>query len=86
MKNPSFILALLVLPLFLFGQNGFSDFAENAVQPSGERLISPKKYRAVALDLSVFKNELEAAPDWFTQSQNADNQPVILQIPMPDGG
>lgn len=92
-------LLLLCLPVFLPAQSPWSDISKTENLPVGERFIFPKKWRAVALDLAVFKNQLTAATDWFDEknsqlvigqeenwtSQLAENQPVIVEIPLPGG-
>ncbi len=89
MKNP--FLALLFLPFLVNAQSLWSPFSGRAVAPTGERLISPKKYDAVRLDLDLMKSRLATAPDWFAselfenQSKTGGGDPVLLEVPMPGG-
>ncbi|MFN4253865.1 MAG: reprolysin-like metallopeptidase [Saprospiraceae bacterium] len=67
----------------VFAQNLWTDVQERAIQPVGQRVIVPQKYRTVALDLAAIRPVLAAAPERFAPAA-ADNE-TVLQIPMPDG-
>ena len=56
-------------------------FATKAMQSS--RTIIPKKYKTFSLNLSELQEQLAIAPMRFTES--ADNQLVVLNLPMPNG-
>ncbi len=52
-------------------------------QRSGDRPIQPTAYRVFHLDIEALKPLLEAAPLW--QTEDANRQNTVLNLPMPDG-
>ncbi len=87
MKKIFSTLVMATLAFCLFSQNKQnpwldkpeSSFADN----STERQIVPTKYRTLSLDLGLLKANLNEAPMRFSPA--AENSPVLLSIPMPDG-
>lgn len=76
----------MLTPFGLFAQNNFfankseADFKKTTPQI---RTIVPDKFRAVSLDVNGLKQLLSKVPMEFSEA--AQNKPVILSIPMPDG-
>lgn len=87
MKKLSFTFILAILAISLFSQtkqNPWKDVNESSfAKKSTARRIIPAKYRTVSLDLDLLKSNLGDAPMRF--SPEAENSPVKLAIPMPDG-
>jgi hypothetical protein len=63
-----------------FWSNAPASSMENASQ---KRLITPNKFRGLVLDTLQLKQFLKTVPLEFTEA--ARNNPVIMDIPMPDG-
>lgn len=65
--------------------NFWKDAVERDLQlpANAEREIIPQKYRSVALDINNLRNVLAAAP--MERTSAAQNNPLIINIPMPDG-
>ncbi len=82
---PTLVLASLAICLFSqTKQNPWLDTPESSfVKKSAERQIVPIKYRTLSLSLDLLKANLSEAPMRF--SPEAENSPVKLAIPMPDG-
>ena len=59
------------------------DVDEAAARPEGERLIAPRQYRVVAVNLDALKAQLALAPAEFSQA--AQQGEVILSLPLPGG-
>lgn len=76
-------LFLLALSVALQAQSIWSDIAERDI-PAGERLIIPRVYRTVSVDLNALQSLLNDAPERFTPAANKSELPV-LTLPMPDG-
>jgi subtilisin-like proprotein convertase family protein len=79
------LLCFLVTISYLPAQQIWTDVAESGIPAVGERRIRPAKYRSVRLDLQALKPVLSAAPQRFT-SATESGQPVILTLPLPEGG
>ncbi|MCC7216517.1 MAG: Ig-like domain repeat protein [Burkholderiales bacterium] len=60
------------------------DVAQKDAPPAGAQWIVPDRYRLVALDRVAFETQFFAAPREFTEAARAN--PVIVALPMPDGG
>lgn len=98
MRQPVLLLAALLL-LFsgATGNNSFAgsklfsgensslwnDVNESSFSVKGERRIIPQVYRTVRTNFTELSNLLRTAP--FEFSQRAANDPLIIQLPMPDG-
>ncbi len=79
--------ALLILCAYsVSAQNAFwSDVSETTINTTSElRKIVPNKYRTLSLDTAKVLAILDQAPIEFTQE--AKINPLVLSIPMPDGG
>lgn len=71
-----------------YGQTGLSnniwtDFEEEDIPISGERVITPQQYRTLSLDMAGLQELLAEAPMEYTTEVN--EKTVILEIPMPNG-
>jgi hypothetical protein len=81
--------SLLLSSLFFINQvsaqnNFWTNASESSMKnASQKRLIKPNKFRSLALDTLQLKQFLRTAPMEFTEA--ARNNPVIMDIPMPDG-
>ncbi|HAN64975.1 MAG TPA: hypothetical protein DCQ34_01145 [Chitinophagaceae bacterium] len=63
----------------------WSDIQESSARVAGlERVIIPNKFRMLELDTTGFLHQLRSAPEEFSQS--VYNNPLIISLPMPDGG
>jgi Metallo-peptidase family M12B Reprolysin-like/Secretion system C-terminal sorting domain len=80
------LLALVLAPIGLLAQNNFFTDASEASMKSNnqKRLIVPTKFRAMALDTLALKAALKTAP--MELSDAAKNNPLIVELPMPEGG
>ncbi len=69
----------------VFAQKSYwTDIPETVANAAkGERVLIPNKYRTVALNEEAMLNDLRSAPAEF--SQQAQLQPMIIALPMPDG-
>lgn len=86
MKN-TIIIAGLVCSFFNLkaqsNQELWKPISENEIVVSGKRDIVPEKYKTFHLEINSLKTVLNSAPlDEFVK---ADNSPIILNLPMPDG-
>ena len=80
------LLLCMFFPVSLWAQNNFfADKNESTFKKSTPqvRTIIPEKFRTIALDVNGLKQLLKTVPMEFTEA--AQNKPVILSIPMPDG-
>lgn len=84
-KNLLTLLCVLVTLCYLPAQNPWTDVSESGIPAAGERRIQPAKYRSVRLDVQALKPILSAAPLRFTAAAES-GQPVVLNLPLPDGG
>ena len=80
------VFAILSISLSVSAQNNFfTDAGQNRnVSTTGERVITPQKFRTSGLDVMAMKNFLWALP----AEQNfiySRNQAPIISLPMPDG-
>lgn len=77
----------LVLSGTVFSQNIWSDVSEKSIPALGrsKRLIVPRQYRVVRLDLAAAQPLLAAAPERFGSNAGPE-QDVVLSLPLPDGG
>ncbi len=68
-------------------QSYFTDISENAIPAARKsvRHIAPKQYRTVRLNLEQLQPLLAAAPDRFKSAGGADQEAIVLSLPMPDG-
>ncbi|MBL7795023.1 MAG: T9SS type A sorting domain-containing protein [Saprospiraceae bacterium] len=71
----------------LNAQNYFTDISENAIPAARNsvRHIAPKQYRTVRLSLEQLQPILSAAPDRFKPAGGAEQEAIVLSLPMPDG-
>lgn len=76
---------LLFTATFLPAQSLWTDFAEQNLpkEKSSQRLIVPRQYRAVRLDLAQLAPLLSLAPERFTAE--AAGPATVLTLPLPDG-
>ena len=77
---------LLILPSFLLGQiedqEFWTDISDDNLRNSrSTRWIIPDKYRTIKLDVPQFARQLQRTP----ARNNAENNTLIITIPMPDG-
>lgn len=63
--------------------SAWTDINESTIILKGERLIAPRLYRTLALDINRLKEQLEQAPMEFTP--RAKTNPAIILLPMPNG-
>ncbi len=62
----------------------WTDIREGSFNVKGERRILPRQYRTIKTNLNGIQSDLSAAPFEFTD--RAVNSPVIIELPLPDGG
>ncbi|MCC7325916.1 MAG: hypothetical protein IT521_03820, partial [Burkholderiales bacterium] len=60
------------------------DVEQRDVQAAGERTTEPERYRLVALDHDVFREQFFKAP--MEGSAAALREAIVVSLPMPDGG
>ncbi|HRI60145.1 MAG TPA: M12 family metallo-peptidase, partial [Saprospiraceae bacterium] len=84
-RKLTFSLLLLVLAGAANAQTIWSEIAENAIPPSGERRIVPQVYRTVRLDQATLQPLLASAPERYTTAAAKGKTLPVLALPMPDG-
>ncbi len=81
------VLALLLASAYpLFSQSNpwvFIPETSVTLKDRAARQIVPQQYETLRLEVSQMKKLLDTAPLWQTEA--AENQPLILVLPMPDG-
>lgn len=92
-KRIAFMLAALMVsvlaslpPASLAQPNSslWRDISESAIPNRGQRTLTPSVYRTVSLNLPALRNLLAQAPMEGTVTAKAS--PVVLELPMPQGG
>lgn len=61
----------------------WEEIVESSIQTKGERVVVPKVYRTVRLNMDVLRRLLEKAPMEF--SKKAQSNPSEITLPLPDG-
>ncbi len=77
---------LIILSTAVYSQSPvaiWSTIQEKDIVAKGKRYIIPKQYHTVKANFKALKQQLQLAP--MERSKAADNQKVLLDIPMPDG-
>lgn len=89
--NKYYITLFLFVILFLFdgfinAQNFFywNEISQVNVQTSGERVITPEKFKVFTLNIPEIKSILNTAPQEKNVQVKISN--VVLSLPLPDGG
>jgi hypothetical protein len=84
---PLFSFTLLFLFVGSINSQNFlywNEISQVNVQTSGERIITPEKFKVFTLDIPAIRNVLNTAPQ--EKNIQAKNSNIILFLPLPDGG